>query len=27
MQEAATKAASDLSGVLNEWNEQFKSRK
>jgi ElaB/YqjD/DUF883 family membrane-anchored ribosome-binding protein len=27
MQEAATKAASDLSGVLNDWNEQFKSRK
>lgn len=27
LQEAATKAASDLSGVLNDWNEQFKSRK
>ena len=27
MQESAEKAASELSGVLNEWNEQFKTRK
>ena len=27
MQEAAEKAASEFSGVLNEWNEQFKTRK
>ena len=27
MQEVAAKAASEISGVPSEWNEQFKSRK